>query len=43
MISGSVDIEGVGEFGYALAYLFGLTPTSPNGTVVWHLEFYRRF
>jgi hypothetical protein len=42
-ISGSVDIEGVGEFGYAFAYLFGLTPTSPNGTVVWHLEFDRRF
>lgn len=43
VISGSLDVDGVGEFGYAVAYLFGLTPTSPNGTVVWHLEFDRRF
>jgi hypothetical protein len=42
-LSGAVDIEGVGEFGYNLAYLFGLTPTSPNGTLVWRLEFDRRF
>jgi hypothetical protein len=42
-ISGSVDIGGLGEFGYNLAYLFGLTPTSPNGTLVWRLEFDRRF
>ncbi|HKW53008.1 MAG TPA: hypothetical protein VJO12_04895, partial [Stellaceae bacterium] len=42
-VSGAVDIEGVGELGYTLAYLFGLTPTSPNGTVVWRFEFDRRF
>ena len=42
-ISGAIDIEGVGEFGYNVAYLFGLTPTSPNGTLVWRLEFDRRF
>jgi hypothetical protein len=42
-ISGSVDIAGLGELGYNLAYLFGLTPTSPKGTLVWRLEFDRRF
>lgn len=42
-LTGGVDIEGVGEFGYTLAYLFGLTPASPNGTLVWRLEFDRRF
>lgn len=42
-LSGAVDIEGVGEFGYNLAYLFGLTPTSPDGTLVWRLEFDVRF
>ncbi len=42
-ISGGVDIAGLGEFGYNLAYLFGLTPTSPNGTLVWRLEFDLRF
>ena len=42
-ISGGLDIAGLGEFGYNIAYLFGLTPTSPNGTIVWRLELDFRF
>jgi len=42
-LTGALDIEGIGKFGYKLAYLFGLTPTSPNGTLSWRLEFDRRF
>ncbi|HEX7968635.1 MAG TPA: hypothetical protein VF502_10465 [Stellaceae bacterium] len=42
-LSGGMDIAGLGELGYNIAYLFGLAPTSPNGTVVWRLEFDFRF
>jgi hypothetical protein len=43
IVAGSFDMEGLGELGYSGGYLFGLTPTSPNGTLVWRLEYDRRF
>jgi len=43
VFTGGVETEGAGEFGYEVAYLFGLTPASPRGTVVWRLEYSRRF
>lgn len=37
-LAGTVEIEGLGEFGYTAGYLFGLTPGAPNGTLIWRLE-----
>lgn len=42
-LAGELEIEGVGEVGYDIAYVFGLTPASPQGTVVWRVEFGRKF
>jgi hypothetical protein len=38
-VAGAVEIEGKGELGYSVAYLFGLTPAAPRGTLVWRVEF----
>lgn len=43
VLTGAVDIAGAGEVDYALGYLLGLTPASPNGTLVWRLEYDFRF
>lgn len=42
-LAGELEIEGVGEIGYDIAYVFGLTPASPQGTIVWRFEFGTRF
>jgi hypothetical protein len=39
LLAGAVELEGKGELGYNLAYLFGLTPAAPRGTLVWRLEY----
>jgi hypothetical protein len=39
MIAGALDIEGAGEIGYHVAYLLGLTPAAPRGTLVWRVEY----
>jgi hypothetical protein len=42
-IAGRLEIEGFGEIGYDVAYVFGLTPATPKETVVWRLELGIRF
>jgi hypothetical protein len=39
VLAGAVDIEGKGELGYSIAYLFGLTPAAPRATLVWRVEY----
>lgn len=38
-LAGGIEIEGAGQFSYNIAYLVGLTPAAPHGTVVWGLEY----
>jgi hypothetical protein len=42
-LAGAIDIEGVGQLSYSVAYLIGLTPAAPHGAVVWGLEYDIRF
>ncbi|HUH84689.1 MAG TPA: hypothetical protein VLX85_08755, partial [Stellaceae bacterium] len=42
-LAGDIEIEGAGQFSYNIAYLVGLTPAAPHGTVVWGLEYDIRF
>jgi len=42
-IAGRWDVEGLGELGYDVAYVFGLTPAAPKETIVWRLELGIRF
>ncbi|HLJ65068.1 MAG TPA: hypothetical protein VKT70_13225 [Stellaceae bacterium] len=43
VLHGGVEVDGLGEFSYNLGYVFGLTPASPIGTLVWRFEFGTRF
>jgi hypothetical protein len=38
-LAGSLEVAGRGAVEYSIAYLVGLTPASPRGTVVWGLEY----
>ena len=42
-LTGRFDIEGLGELGYDVAYVFGLTPATSKETIVWRLELGIRF
>jgi hypothetical protein len=42
-LTGRLQVEGFGEIGYDVAYVFGLTPATPKETVVWRLELAFRF
>jgi hypothetical protein len=38
-LAGAIETEGKGEIAYGVAYLFGLTPAAPRGTLVWRIEY----
>lgn len=42
-LTGRLEVEGLGEIGYDVAYVFGLTPATPKETLVWRLELAIRF
>jgi hypothetical protein len=39
VLSGAIELDGEGELGYNVAYLVGLTPAAPRGTLVWRVEY----
>lgn len=42
-LAGELDLGRLGEIGYDVAYVFGLTSAAPEGTVVWRFEYGFRF